>query len=68
MASGLRVGTFPSKVTVPVMVEAAKAMLGQTNNAASPAAIHNPFTLLRMLRSLVIANLVFIVTDDTVIS
>ena len=67
MASGLRVGAFPSKVMVPVMVEAAKATPGQTNTATSPAASHNLFPVLRMLRSLVIANLVSVVTVDAVI-
>ena len=58
MASGLRAGAFPSKVTVPVMVEAAKATPGQTDTATSPAASHNLFPVPRMLGSLVIANLV----------
>ena len=57
MASGLSVGAFPSKVTVPVMVEAAKATPGQTDTATSPAASHNLFPVPRMLGSLVIANL-----------
>ena len=58
MASGLRVGTFPSKVTVPVTDEAATATPGQTDTATSPAASHNLFAVLRMLGSLVIADLV----------
>ena len=62
MASGLRAGAFPSKVTVPVMVEAATATPGQTNTATSPAASHNLFPVPRMLSSLVIANLVSVVT------
>jgi hypothetical protein len=62
MVSGLIVGTFPSKVTVPVTDEAATATPGQTDTATSPAASHNLFPVLRMLDSFVIANLVFIVT------
>ena len=54
MASGLRTGGFPSKVTVPVMDEAAKATPGQTDNATSPAASRNLFPVPRMLGSLVI--------------
>ena len=59
MASGLRGGAFPSKVTVPVTVEAATATPGQTDTdtATSPAASHNLFPVPRMLSSLVIANL-----------
>ncbi len=64
MASGLRVGTFPSKVTVPVTVDAAKATPGQTDTASIPAASHNLFPVLRILDSLVIANLVFVVGLD----
>ena len=55
MASGLRVGAFPSKVTVPVMVEAARATPGQNDTATSPAASHNLFPVPRMLGSFVIA-------------
>ena len=58
MASGLSVGAFPSKVMVPVTVEAATATPGQTDTATSPAASHNLFPVPRMLGSLVIANLV----------
>ena len=43
MASGLRAGAFPSKVTVPVTDEAATATPGQTDTATSPAASHNLF-------------------------
>ena len=43
MASGLRAGGFPSKVTVPVMDEAATATPGQPATATSPAASHNLF-------------------------
>src|SRR5882672_10276204 len=57
MAIGLSTGAFPSNVTVPLMVEAATATPGKTNTAASPAASHNLFPVLRMLGSLVIANL-----------
>jgi hypothetical protein len=56
MASGLRVGAFPVKVTVPVIDEAAKATPGQTDIATSPAASHNLFPVARMLGSLVIAK------------
>ena len=56
MASGLRVGAFPSKVTVPVTVEAATATPGQTDTATSPAASHNLFPVPRMLGSLVITT------------
>src|SRR5258708_34852103 len=64
MVSGLRVGAFPSKVTVPVMDEAATATPGQTDIATSPAASHNLFPDTRMLDSLVIANLVSLVIVD----
>ncbi len=64
MASGLSAGAFPSKVTVPVMDEAATATPGQTNTATSPAASHNLFPVPRMLGSLVIANLPSVVTVD----
>ncbi len=64
MASGLRGGIFPSKVTVPLMVEAATATPGHTDTATSPAASHNLLPVLRMLGSLVIANLVSVVTVD----
>jgi hypothetical protein len=61
MASGLSVGAFPLKVTVPVMDEATTAPPGQTDiatsPAASPAASHNLFPVQRMLNSLVIAHL-----------
>ena len=68
MASGLRAGAFPSKVTVPVTVDAATATPGQTNTATSPAASHNLFPVPRMLSSLVIANLVSVVTVDAALS
>ena len=58
MASGLRAGAFPSKVTVPVTVDAATATPGHSAAANSPAASHNLFPVPRMLGSLVIANLV----------
>ena len=56
MASGLRAGAFPTKVTVPVTDEAAKATPGQTDNATSAAASHNLLPVLRILGSLVIAK------------
>src|SRR5687768_10971647 len=60
MASGLRVGGVPVKVTVPVTDEAAKATLGQSEMAAIDAAArHNRVPVLRIVGSLVIANLVF---------
>src|SRR4029450_3899625 len=40
MASGLSVGTFPSKVTVPVMVEAATATPGHAKPHTTPTATH----------------------------
>ena len=55
MASGLRAGTFPSKVTVPLTVEAATATPGQTDTAIKLAASHNLFPVRRMLSSLVIS-------------
>jgi hypothetical protein len=64
MASGLRAGAFPSKVTVPLTVEAADATPGHTDTAISPAANHNLFPLARMLGSMFIANLVEVVTVD----
>src|SRR6476659_4175287 len=53
MASGLRVGAFPVKVTVPVMDEAAKATPGQTDTATITPASHKLFPVLRMLGSLI---------------
>jgi hypothetical protein len=55
IASGLSVGTFPSKVTVPVTDDAARATPGHTTAAASPAARHNLFAVLRILVSLVMS-------------
>ena len=55
MASGLRAGIFPSKVTVPLMVEAANATPGQNDTATTLAASHNLFPVRRMLCSLVIS-------------
>src|SRR5688572_18134362 len=66
--SGLRAGGFPSKVMVPLMVDAATATPGQSNTATSPAASHNPFRVPRMFSSLVIANLVLVVTVDAALS
>src|SRR5580765_7095951 len=51
MAIGLRAGAFPSNVTVPVMVDAAKATPGHMDNATNPATTHNLFPLKRMLGS-----------------
>src|SRR5262245_49410911 len=59
MSSGWRVGTFPSKITVPVMDEAATATRGQTDTVTSTAASHNLFPVPRMLGSLVIVYLGF---------
>src|SRR5260221_14699189 len=56
MASGLSLGAFPSKVTVPVMDEAANATPGESNTATNPAS-HTLFPVLRMLGSLIIENL-----------
>ena len=64
MASGLSAGAFPSKVMVPLTVEAATAMPGQSDTATSPATTHNLFPVARMLGSLVIAKLVSGVTVD----
>jgi len=62
MASGLSVGAFPSKVTVPVM-DAAKATPGQTDMATTPTASHNLFPVTRMLGSLIIATFVSVSVD-----
>jgi hypothetical protein len=51
MASGLRLGAFPSNVIVPVMVDAATATPGQSNTATSPAASHILFRVPRMFSS-----------------
>src|SRR5262245_37426897 len=56
MASGASLGAVPSKVTVPVTVEAAKARFGQTNIATRAVARHNVFPVQRIIGSLVIAN------------
>jgi hypothetical protein len=64
MESGRSAGAFPSKVTVPVIVEAASATPGQTDTATSTAASRNPYPVPRMLGSFVIANLVSVVTVD----
>ena len=45
MVSGFIVGTFPSKVTVPVTVEAADATPGQPDTATSTAASNNLFSI-----------------------
>jgi len=58
MASGFKAGGVPVKVTVPVTDEAAKGTLGESETAATTAASHNRVSILRMLGSLVIANLV----------
>jgi hypothetical protein len=49
MASGLRLGAFPAKVTVPVIDEAANATPGPIAAATNPAARHNLYTVLRIL-------------------
>src|SRR4051812_7117325 len=54
MANGWRAGAFPSKVTVPVIVDAATATPGESETAMTPAASHNLFPAQRMLGSLVI--------------
>ena len=64
MESGLRAGGFPVKVMVPVTVDAATATPGQPNSTTSPAASHNLIPVPRMLSSLIIANLVSVVTVD----
>ena len=51
MESGLSVGTFPSKVMVPVMVEAAMATPGYIETTASAIANRNVFPATRMLGS-----------------
>src|SRR5580765_5098571 len=56
MAIGLSAGAFPSKVTVPVTVEAARATPGH-NAATSPAASHNLFPVARTIGSFVIIPL-----------
>src|SRR5262245_7877889 len=68
MSSGLSAGAFPAKMTVPVMVDAATAMLGQASTATSPAARHNLFPVPGMLSSLVIANLASLVVFSAVLS
>jgi len=55
MASGLRAGGVPVKVTVPLIDDAAVATPGQTD--ITIAASHNLFPVTRMLDSLVIAKL-----------
>ena len=65
IASGLRVGAFPSKVTVPVMDEAATPTPCQTDTATSTAASRNPFAVPRMLGSLVIGHPVSVVPAAT---
>jgi hypothetical protein len=57
MAIGLSTGGFPSKLTVPVMVDAARATPGQNDIATSTAASHNLFPLPHMFNSLVIVHL-----------
>src|SRR6188508_3163460 len=57
IARGLRAGTFPSKVTVPVIVAAANATPGHTSTVTSPAASHNLFPVARMIGSVLIGHL-----------
>ena len=64
IASGLSVGAFPSKVTVPLMDEAAPATPGHTDTATTTAASHTLIPVPRMLDSLVIAILISVVTVD----
>jgi hypothetical protein len=54
MSIPLSAGGFPSKVMVPVTVEAARATPGQTDAATSTAASHNLFPVARMLDIFVI--------------
>ena len=54
MASGLRAGGVPVKVTVPLIDDAAVATPGQTD--ITIAASHNLFPVTRMLDSLVIVK------------
>ena len=56
MASGLSVGAFPSKLTVPVTVAAAAATPGHANATTSPAASHNLFPVARTIGSSVIVH------------
>src|SRR5687767_4087951 len=56
IASGLRAGTFPANVTVPLMEDAANATPGHTAIATSPAARHKFFAVLRILISFVIVS------------
>src|SRR5690349_7795228 len=53
IASGRRAGGFPSKVTVPVTVDAANAIPGQTEIATNTAAARNSFALPRIARLLI---------------
>jgi hypothetical protein len=53
IASGFIPGGFPSKVTVPVTVEAAKAAPGEIDNASSPAMKPTVFPVQRILGSLI---------------
>ena len=68
MASGLSVGAFPSKVTVPVMVEAATATPGQNDTTINPAASHNLFPVARIIGSSVIAKNSFPSSPSTLLS
>jgi hypothetical protein len=53
IASGFIAGGFPSKVTVPVTVEAANATPGDIDNASSPATNPKVFPVQRILGSLI---------------
>src|SRR4051794_19774825 len=65
IASGLRVGAFPSNVMIPVIVEAAAATPGQKETAINEAARNNLLPVTHMLGSFVIAQIVAsVVTDD----
>jgi hypothetical protein len=64
MAIGLSAGGVPLNVTVPVIVEAAKATLGHASPAISQAPNRTLFPVQRMFGSLVIANTRYEITTD----
>src|SRR3954464_1016964 len=53
IASGLRAGAFPSKVTDPLTVDAANATPGEIDNATSAATNPKVFPVQRILGSLI---------------
>src|SRR5688572_22147597 len=72
MASAGRLGTFPSKMTVPVIDaatvpvtdEVAIAAVDQHHTATAAAATsHNVFFVTRLLNPLVIAELLFVIVE-----